>query len=145
MDEPTQYDIDGNVIGNLGDGNFTNTGQIASVNIYNYAARDVTFPIDNLPLPNMHFVGRVEYLQTLTAALQPAPHRQSPTPDPHPLTITQAISGMGGVGKSQLMLAFAHAQRAQYDIIWWLRVDEALAEDFLALGRQVGLVVDGVE
>ncbi len=81
-------------------------------------------------------MGRVAHLQALTAA---APGSAT--------TITQTIAGLGGVGKSQLMLYFAHQQLAQeaYDIIWWLRVDEALAEDFLALGRQLGLAVAGIE
>jgi hypothetical protein len=59
--------------------------------------------------------------------------------------ITQAIAGLGGVGKSQLMLHFAHRRPGMYDITWWVRVDEALAEDFLALGRALGLVVDGID
>ncbi|MGB4871264.1 MAG: NB-ARC domain-containing protein, partial [Candidatus Promineifilaceae bacterium] len=92
----------------------------------------ITACLTNLPPRNPHFVGRAEHLAQLNTGSGQT-------------TITQAISGMGGVGKSQLMLAFAHGQRALYDVIWWLRVDEALAEDFLALGRQVGLTVDGVE
>jgi hypothetical protein len=92
----------------------------------------VTFPIIHLPPPNPHFVGRTEHLDTLTAGRGQT-------------AITQTISGLGGVGKSQLMLHFAHRQRDDYDIIWWLRVDEALAEDFLALGRQLRLPVDGLD
>ena len=92
----------------------------------------VTFPIIHLPPANPHFVGRVEHLETLTSGSGKT-------------TITQTISGLGGVGKSQLMLHFAHRQRDAYDIIWWLRVDEALAEDFIALGRQLRLPVDGLE
>ncbi len=94
----------------------------------------LTFPVDNLPARNPHFVGRVEHLHTLAAHFSP-----------EPLTITQAITGLGGVGKSQLMLAFAHQERTKYDILWRVRVDEALAEDFLALGRALRLAVDGVE
>jgi tetratricopeptide (TPR) repeat protein len=90
----------------------------------------VTFPLIHLPPPNPHFVGRTEHLDTLTAGSGQT-------------AITQTISGLGGVGKSQLMLHFAHRQRDGYDIIWWLRVDEALAEDLLALGRQLRLPVDG--
>jgi tetratricopeptide (TPR) repeat protein len=88
--------------------------------------------ISNLPAGNPHFIGRTEHLQTLAKTLK------------GPTTITQAIAGLGGVGKSQLMLHFAHKHRHDYDIIWWVRVDEALAEDFLALGRALGLDVAGL-
>jgi hypothetical protein len=57
-----------------------------------------TFPVDNLPQPNPHFVGRAEHLQTIAGPLLPL--------SPNRLTITQAITGLGGVGKSQLMLAY---------------------------------------
>jgi hypothetical protein len=64
----------------------------------------VTFPIIHLPPANPHFVGRSEHLDTLTAGSGQT-------------AITQTISGLGGVGKSQLMLHFAHRQRDDYDII----------------------------
>ena len=88
--------------------------------------------LTNLSPRNPHFVGRVEHLAWLATGRGET-------------TITQTIAGLGGVGKSQIMLEFAHQQRDAYDIIWWLRVDEALAEDFLALGRQLGLAVDGLD
>jgi tetratricopeptide (TPR) repeat protein len=97
-----------------------------------------TFPLDNLPAPNPHFVGRADHLQTITNHFSPSP----------PLLVSRsplAITGLGGVGKSQLTLQFAHRERANYDLIWRLRVDEALAEDFLALGRALRLPVDGIE
>ena len=146
-EEPAASHFHDQVVGSAVGGGSVTARNIAGGDIHEHIhiPREVTFPVVNLPPRNPHFVGRAAHLQTLTAALRPAPHPQAPTPDPQPLTITQAISGMGGVGKSQLMLHFAHAQRAQYDIIWWLRVDEALAEDFLALGRQLGLAVDGLE
>jgi tetratricopeptide (TPR) repeat protein len=105
-------------------------GSIHVGDIYHYGPPQPTFPITNLPPANPHFTGRSEQLNGLT-------DRAGGT--------TTIIAGLGGVGKSQLMLEFAHRQRDAYDIIWWLRVDEALAEDFLALGRQLLLPVDGLD
>jgi hypothetical protein len=79
-------------------------------------APQIIYPITNLPPANPHFIGRRDHLDALTQA---APGATT--------TITQTIAGLGGVGKSQLMLQFAHQQRPAYDIVWWLRVDEALA------------------
>ncbi|MCB8982655.1 MAG: tetratricopeptide repeat protein [Ardenticatenaceae bacterium] len=146
-EEPAASHFHDQVVGSAVGGGSVTARNIAGGDIHEHIhiPREVTFPVVNLPPRNPHFVGRAAHLQTLTAALRPAPHPQAPTPDPQPLTITQTISGLGGVGKSQLMLHFAHTQRAQYDVIWWLRVDEALTEDFLALGRQVGLAVEALE
>jgi hypothetical protein len=93
--------------------------------------REVTFPVSNLPPDNPHFIGRNDHLQRLENTITGA------------TTITQTIAGLGGVGKSQLALHFAHRRRDLYDIVWLLRVDEALAADFLALGQAQGLAVIG--
>jgi len=134
-----QTNIQGNITGSTVDGGTINAHNIAGGNIHehhHYANQDSQQRISNLPPANPHFVGRKAHLQALENT-QPGSTS----------TITQTIAGLGGVGKSQMMLYFAHQQREKnaYDIIWWLRVDEALAEDFLALGRQLGLAVLGLE
>ena len=49
------------------------------------------------------------------------------------------IQGLGGVGKTQVALEYAHRFRADYDIIWWMNcgqaqyVDASLAD----LGKQL--------
>ncbi|MCZ7669409.1 MAG: hypothetical protein M5U34_20630 [Chloroflexi bacterium] len=132
-----QTNFQGNVTGSAVGGGTVNAHNIAGRDIHehHYGAREIQYPVANLPLANPHFVGRETHLEMLTAA-----------PAGSATTITQTIAGLGGVGKSQMMLHFAYQQRRQnaYDIIWWLRVDEALAEDLLALGRQLGLAVLGL-
>jgi hypothetical protein len=110
-------------------------GSIHAGDVHHYhGAPELTFPITNLPPARPHFTGRAEQMESLLAARQDAT-----------TTITQTIAGLGGVGKSRLMLEFAHRQRPHYEIIWWLRVDEALAADLLALGRQLRLPIDGLD
>ena len=94
----------------------------------------LAFPISNLQEATIHFVGRTDQLAALanTAANDPT-------------AITQTMAGLGGVGKTQLMRFFAQKHRGHYDIVWWVRVDEAWAEDMLALGRALRLPVDGVD
>lgn len=78
------------------------------------------------------------------------PHRRSPTftgrdeelADLHagltsilPGATFQAISGLGGVGKTQLAVEYAYRHANEYDVIWWLRAEEPalLAADFAEL------------
>ena len=69
----------------------------------------------NLPQPNPHFVGRAAQLEIIAANFASAAN---------PLVVTQAIAGLGGVGKTQLALAYAHTRRDQYDMLWLLRAND---------------------
>jgi tetratricopeptide (TPR) repeat protein len=47
--------------------------------------------------------------------------------------VTQAIYGLGGVGKSELALQYAHARREDYGLVWWITAaDPGQAEAGLA-------------
>ena len=50
------------------------------------------------------------------------------------------LYGLGGVGKSQLAVEYAHARRDELSVVWMLRADDSsvLASDLAALGVQVG-------
>ncbi|MFB9360709.1 FxSxx-COOH system tetratricopeptide repeat protein, partial [Actinoplanes nipponensis] len=71
--------------------------------------------LDNLIKPPTDpFVGRAETLQALEEAL---------TAD-HTSVVTQAVYGLGGVGKSELALQYAANHRDRYRLVWWIVADE---------------------
>ncbi|WP_329259303.1 tetratricopeptide repeat protein [Actinoallomurus sp. NBC_01490] len=60
--------------------------------------------------PSPVFVGRQEALRRVGRAL-----RAGQTG-----VITQAVVGLGGVGKSELALQYADRRRGDYELVWWL-------------------------
>src|SRR5262249_42369928 len=48
-----------------------------------------------------------------------------------------ALSGLGGIGKSQIALEYAYRYRIEYQMICWIQADshEALVRDFVLLAR----------
>jgi len=69
-----------------------------------------------VPSRNPNFTGRAGDLATLRAGLSAA----------STMTV-QAVHGMGGVGKTQLVLEYAHRQAAEYDIVWWFEAEQSAA------------------
>ena len=85
------------------------------------------FP-SNLPFPpNPHFYGREECLAELRTRL------------PLGKSGTVALAGMGGLGKTQIALEYAHAHLANYPGgVYWLdaRSEERLLTDYAAIGKR---------
>ncbi|MCA9975983.1 MAG: hypothetical protein KC413_09550, partial [Anaerolineales bacterium] len=82
-------------------GNITNSeaiavGSGATAMSIHYDSTPPHFPLHNLPQPNPNFTGRQDLLQAIASNFTPSPH----THPPSPLVITQAIAGLGGVGKT---------------------------------------------
>ena len=52
-----------------------------------------------------------------------------------------AVQGMGGVGKTQLAMEYAHRFAGTYGLAWWVRAEQAglIGEQFAALGSELGL------
>jgi MinD-like ATPase involved in chromosome partitioning or flagellar assembly len=89
----------------------------------------------NVPSRNAAFTGRSVLLERLRDQLLAG----GPT-----VVLAQALYGLGGVGKTQVALEYAHRFMADYDLVWWISAEgsdeiaSSLAELALRLGIQIG-------
>ncbi|NOT06324.1 MAG: tetratricopeptide repeat protein [Anaerolineales bacterium] len=83
--------------------------------------------------PNPLFTGRVEDLRKLADAL--VNHASPGT------VITQAITGMGGLGKTQLAVEFAYRYGNQFQGVHWLNLADptTLDSEIASCGQKMGL------
>src|SRR4051812_717015 len=95
-----------------------------------------------VPPRNPHFTGRDGMLAELRRRLQAG----------EDTLVVQALYGLGGVGKSQLAIEYAHRFAADYQLVWWIDAEQpVLIGDQLAartarlglpLGPTVAVTVD---
>ena len=88
----------------------------------------------NIPYPrNPFFTGRTDLLTQLAATL----HAGQPTA----LSQPQAISGLGGIGKTQIAIEYAYQHEQDYHAVLWAQADtrENLTSSFLALAIVLNL------
>jgi hypothetical protein len=59
--------------------------------------------------------------------------------------VVQAFQGMGGVGKTQLAMEYAHRFAGAYGLAWWVNCEQAglIGDQFAALGAALGCVQEG--
>jgi len=91
----------------------------------------------NIPFPrNALFTGREDDLNKIAASLL--------CDNPSTTLISQAITGMGGIGKTQLAVEFAYRHGHQFDGVHWLNLasPESLDSEIAACGRAMGLAFD---
>ncbi|CAK7229743.1 hypothetical protein SCUCBS95973_007331 [Sporothrix curviconia] len=89
--------------------------------------------------PNPDFVGRQDILEQMDRHL--LQRRSSPgTAAPAGVSLF-ALCGMGGLGKTDLAVEYAHTRRAQFDAVFWLEAggQAQLASDFGRIATELGL------
>jgi Tetratricopeptide repeat/NB-ARC domain len=86
----------------------------------------------NIPARNPGFTGRDGLLAAVRERLLAGDK-----------AVVQALRGMGGVGKTQLAVEYAHRFAAAYDLAWWVNSEQAglIGDQFAALGAALGCVV----
>lgn len=70
----------------------------------------------NLPLQNQNFTGRTALLDRLAQTLASGSKAA---------VLPHAVHGMGGVGKTQLVLEYVYRHLDEYDLVWWVPADAA--------------------
>ena len=89
----------------------------------------------NVPSRNVDFTGRTAVLGRL---------REDLSAGGRAVVVPRALYGMGGVGKTQTALEYAHRFKGDYDLIWWIPAEQpqainlALANLAARLGLQAG-------
>lgn len=71
--------------------------------------------ISNLPRRHPSFTGRLDQLAALREALS----------SNITVAVPQALFGLGGVGKTQVVLEYAYRFASEYDVIWWIAAEQA--------------------
>ena len=94
-------------------------------------AQDLSPSAWNLDPRNPRFTGREHLLTEIAQTLDTTRHG-----------VVQAINGIGGIGKTQLVLEFAHREAAAYDVVWWCNAEtiELRGAQYHALGLTLGLI-----
>ena len=88
----------------------------------------------NAPARNPYFTGRDDTLVQLHDRL-----RSGET------LVVQALHGLGGVGKTQLAIEYAHRHAADYDLVWWIDAEQPvlIPGQLVRLADRLGLPTSG--
>jgi DNA-binding SARP family transcriptional activator len=84
-----------------------------------------------VPMRNPHFTGRAGLLEQLHQRL----HAGEGT------LVVQALYGLGGVGKTQLAIEYAHRFATDYDLVWWVSAEQPvlIADQLAQLAHKLDL------
>ncbi len=88
----------------------------------------------NVPARNPGFTGRDGLLVAVREALLSGDR-----------AVVQALYGLGGVGKTQLAVEYAHRFAGGYDLVWWVNAEAAplIGEQLAALAAELGCAGPG--
>ena len=88
----------------------------------------------DVPPRNLGFTGRDELLAAMWETLTSGDR-----------AVVQALRGMGGVGKTQLAIEYAHRYAPNYDVVWWIAAAqlELIGGQFVTLGPTRGCIQQG--
>ena len=88
----------------------------------------------NIPARNPGFSGRDGVLVTMRERLLAGDR-----------AVIQALHGMGGVGKTQLAVEYAHRFAGTYDLAWWVTSEQPglIGDQFAALAAELGCAEAG--
>ena len=83
-----------------------------------------------IPSRNPNFTGRVAELRALRSNLVRSARSRPPA---------QIISGMGGIGKTEIAVEYIHLYRDKYEIIWWIRAEhhDRVRDALVKLGERL--------
>jgi hypothetical protein len=87
-----------------------------------------------VPARNPGFTGREEVLRAVRDALATGDR-----------TVVQALRGMGGIGKTQIAIEYAHRFGPEYEVVWWVNAENPalIGEQFAALADELGCARQG--
>jgi hypothetical protein len=111
-------------------------GEVSAADVSDVGAR---FPgskprVWNVSTRNAAFTGRGAVLERLRSQLVGGSAA---------VVLPQALYGLGGVGKTQVALEYAHRFQADYDLVWWVPSEdrERINSSFEELARELGIHV----
>jgi tetratricopeptide (TPR) repeat protein len=95
--------------------------------------------ISNLRASDASFVGRRDEIDSIYALLHPARDvRTAPSLDLRAVV----VHGLGGIGKTELVLQYAWEHADEYDLIWWVQAGTPVSaiNDLIDLAKTLNLV-----
>lgn len=90
-----------------------------------------------VPLRNSNFVGREQMLDNM--------HDLLINSEQTAVLLPRAFYGLGGVGKTQLAIEYAHRHMREFDLVWWIAAEDPaeIRRSLVELANILGVAVTG--